>query len=74
MEETKNKKDEGCPFCVSNAKEIDYKNTELLRPMVSNYMKILPPRRTHLCSWHQRKFAQAVKRARIMALLPFTNQ
>jgi small subunit ribosomal protein S18 len=37
-------------------------------------MKILPRKRTGVCSWHQRKLATAIKRSRIMALLPFTNK
>jgi len=55
-------------------KEIDYKNTQLLQRFVNNFMKIKPRKRTGTCSWHQRKLATAIKRARIMALLPFINK
>ena len=67
------KKDKNCPFCVNNTKEIDYKDIRLLQKYVNVYKKILPRKRTGLCSWHQRKLALAVKRARAMALLPFTS-
>lgn len=55
-------------------KEIDYKNTGLLRKFVNYHMKILPAKRTGTCAWHQRKLSQAVKRSRIMALLGFVNK
>lgn len=60
-----------CYFCSQNLKEIDYKNTELLKRFISSQCKILPRRKTGVCSRHQRKLAQAIKRARFMALLPF---
>ena len=63
-----------CHFCANNLSEIDYKNIELLKKFTSNYMKILPRKRMGTCSKHQRKLAQAVKRARHMALIPFTNR
>jgi small subunit ribosomal protein S18 len=64
-------KDKNCYFCVNNVMEIDYKDINTLQKFVNVYKKILPTKRTGLCSWHQRKLAQAIKRARIMALLPF---
>jgi small subunit ribosomal protein S18 len=60
-----------CYFCSQNLKQIDYKNIEVLRRFVSSQYKILPRRKTGVCSRHQRKLAQAIKRARFMALLPF---
>ena len=65
------KKEKACIFCQHNVKEIDYKDTSTLRRFLSGYMKILPKRRTGVCSKHQRKLATAIKRSRIMALLPF---
>ncbi len=62
-----------CHFCVNNINDIDYKDTQLLRRFTNVYQKILPRKRTGACSWHQRKLATAVKRARIMALLPYTD-
>ena len=68
------KKEKQCYFCINNIKEIDYKSTQTLRRFINSYMKILPRKRTGACSWHQRKLATAIKRARIMALLPFINK
>lgn len=73
MEETI-KKEKQCHFCVNNIKEVDYKNTEILRRFVNSYGKIFPKKRMGTCSKHQRKLATAIKRARIMALLPFVNK
>jgi len=63
-----------CYFCVNNIKEIDYKDVSVLRRFVSNYEKILPRRKKGTCAKHQRKLTQAIKRARIIALLPFVKQ
>lgn len=68
------KKPKECYFCANDMKEVDYKEADLLRRFISSYMKILPKRRTGTCSWHQRKLSQAIKRARIMALLPFVRR
>lgn len=69
-----NKQEKTCYFCENNMKEIDYKNTGLLRKFVNYHMKILPSKRTGTCAWHQRKLATAIKRSRIMALLGFVNK
>jgi len=69
-----NKKEKKCFFCVNQVEEIDYKDTRLLRSFVNFHMKILPHKRTGICSWHQSKLATAVKRSRIMALLPTTHK
>ncbi|MEK7580447.1 MAG: 30S ribosomal protein S18 [Patescibacteria group bacterium] len=63
-----------CYFCVDNTNEIDYKNVELLRRFLSSYYKILPRRKRGTCAKHQRKLTEAIKRARFMALVPFTKQ
>ncbi|MBU2037378.1 30S ribosomal protein S18 [Patescibacteria group bacterium] len=63
-----------CYFCTENINELDYKNTQLLRNFLSGQGKILPPRRTGTCTKHQRILATAIKRARFMALLPFTSK
>jgi len=61
-----------CFFCQQKIQEIDYQDIELLRRFISGQAKILPPKRTGTCAKHQRKLAKAIKRARIMGLLPFT--
>ncbi len=63
-----------CYFCQEKIKEIDYKDTDLLRRFTSGQAKILPPKRTGLCAKHQRRLARAIKRARLMGLLPFTTR
>ncbi len=63
-----------CYFCQRNIKEIDYKNTKLLSKFVSGLAKIKAKKRTGVCSTHQRKLAQAIKRARFLALLPYTTK
>ncbi len=63
-----------CYFCQRNIKEIDYKNTKLLSRFVSGLAKIKAKKRTGVCSTHQRKLAQAIKRARFLALLPYTTK
>jgi len=63
-----------CHFCVNNLDNIDYKNVNLLRRFTSSYSKIVSRKRSGVCAFHQRKLAQAIKRARIMALLPFVTK
>jgi len=66
--------EKSCYFCQENLKYIDFKNITVLRNFLSSQGKILPPRRTGACSKHQRLLSQAIKRARMMALLPFTSK
>ena len=60
-----------CYFCSQNAKEIDYKDVDVLKKFLSAGMKIKNRKKTGLCAKHQRRLAQAVKKARQMALLPY---
>jgi small subunit ribosomal protein S18 len=61
-----------CYFCQRNTKEINFKDTEILRRFISGLAKIRPKKRTGVCSSHQRKLARAIKRARHLGLLPYT--
>lgn len=61
-----------CAFCVDKVEVIDYKDSAKLRHYISDRGKIQPRRRTGTCAKHQRALAGAVKRARHIALLPFT--
>jgi len=61
-----------CSFCVAKVDIIDYKEPSQLRRYISDRGKIEPRRRTGTCAKHQRALAVAVKRARHLALLPFT--
>jgi small subunit ribosomal protein S18 len=56
---------------VNQIDVIDYKDTTLLRRYTSSYAKIVPRRRSGVCAWHQRKLANAIKKARVLALMPF---
>ncbi len=62
-----------CYFCQNNIKKIDFKSTDLLTRFMSDMHKIKPRRKSGVCSKHQRKLSQAIKRARYMALVPYTN-
>lgn len=66
-------RDHYCYFCSNHIQEIDYKDINVLQKFTSNYQKILPRTRMGSCAKHQRKLQQAVKRARFMALIPYTN-
>jgi small subunit ribosomal protein S18 len=61
-----------CNFCVDKIQQIDYKDTGKLRRYVSERGKILPRRTTGTCAMHQRQLTVAIKRARQIALLPYT--
>lgn len=63
-----------CHFCVNAIEDIDYKDTRLLQRFTSSYGKIVPRRRSGVCMKHQRRLAEAIKRARFMALIPFVVQ
>lgn len=63
-----------CQFCTDQNVVIDYKNTELLRRYITDEGKIRPRRQTGTCARHQRAVAAEVKRARHIALLPYTGK
>ncbi|MFH0818485.1 MAG: 30S ribosomal protein S18 [Patescibacteria group bacterium] len=73
IKKRRTKAEQFCYFCVNNIKDIDYKQTDIIAKFTSNYAKILPRSRMGSCASHQRKLTQAVKRARYMALLPYTK-
>ena len=63
-----------CQFCTDRNAVIDYKQSDMLRRFISEDGKIRPRRQTGTCAKHQRALARAIKRARHMALLPFTGE
>ena len=63
-----------CIFCVEKIKDIDYKDVNRLRRFLSDRGKIDPRRKTGTCAKHQRRLSVALKRARYMALLPYTGE
>lgn len=62
-----------CHFCTNPNHPLDYKNFELLRKFISDRGKIIPKRRTGTCPKHQRELARQIKKAREIALLPYTG-
>lgn len=61
-----------CSFCVDKVEEIDYKDVAKLRRYITERGKILPRRISGNCAKHQRQMTTAIKRARNVAMLPFT--
>lgn len=61
-----------CAFCVDKVETIDYKDINRLRKFTSDRAKILPRRVTGTCAYHQRALTTAIKRARHVALIPYT--
>jgi small subunit ribosomal protein S18 len=61
-----------CKFCVEKIEYIDYKDIKTLQQFIPERGKILPRRISGTCALHQRKLQNAIKRARIAAMLPFT--
>ena len=62
-----------CAFCVDKVDHIDYKDVAKLRRYVTDRAKILPRRISGCCAKHQRQLTVAIKRARQIALLPYTS-
>ncbi len=63
-----------CPFCVDKAEFIDYKGYQRLRRFVTDRGKIKPRKTEGVCARHQRMLAEAIKRARQVALLPYVAE
>jgi len=61
-----------CYFCQRNLREIDFRDTEILKRFISGLAKIRARKRTGVCSKHQRQLTKAIKRARHLGLLPYT--
>jgi len=63
-----------CKFCVDKVELVDYKDVRRLRGFVSDRGKIVPRRISGSCARHQRQLTRAIRRARSMALLPYTAE
>jgi len=63
-----------CYFCQRNIKEINFRDTKALENFTSALGKIRPRKKTGLCAYHQRRLGEAIKRARFLALLPYTKE
>ncbi|MEZ0536198.1 30S ribosomal protein S18 [Caldicellulosiruptoraceae bacterium PP1] len=68
------KKKKVCSFCVERVYDIDYKDVNKLKRFLTERGKIQPRRITGNCARHQRQLTTAIKRARMIALLPFTAE
>lgn len=68
------KKTRQCYFCVNNVEHVDYKDMNTLRRYISSFAKIVPRKRSGVCMKHQRGLSNAIKQARIMALIPFVQK
>ena len=68
------KKKKNCSFCADKIEFVDYKDAHKLKRFLSERGKILPRRITGTCAEHQRQIAVAIKRARVMAILPFKGE
>jgi small subunit ribosomal protein S18 len=63
-----------CSFCVDKVTDIDYKDVAKIKKYISERGKILPRRISGNCAKHQRQLTVAIKRARVVALLPYTAE
>ncbi len=63
-----------CSFCVEKIDDVDYKQYEKLKRFVTERGKVLPRRISGNCAKHQRQLTRAIKKARIMALMPFSME
>ena len=63
-----------CVFCQEKVQYIDYKDVNRLKKFITEGGKILPRRMTGTCAMHQRELSNAIKKARIVALLPFKGE
>jgi small subunit ribosomal protein S18 len=62
-----------CPFCIRKVEYLDYKDTEVLEKYITPYGKMFGRKKTGVCASHQRQLTAAIKRARILGLLPFVG-
>jgi len=74
LKKDRRKKRRQCNWCADKIEVVDYKEIPKLRRYITERGKILPRRITGNCAHHQRQLTVAIKRARIMALLPYTSE
>lgn len=74
IKKERRKKRRQCNFCADKIESINYKDLPKLRRYVTERGKILPRRITGNCANHQRQLTSAIKRARVVALLPYTSE
>ncbi|NWF52888.1 MAG: 30S ribosomal protein S18 [Nitrospirae bacterium] len=74
MQQKKFQRKKFCRFCADKVDYIDYKDIRILKNYITERGKILPRRMTGTCARHQRKLTEAIKRARSIALLAYTEK
>ncbi len=70
----RNQRKKDCLFCRRKMIDVDYKDPSMLTRYISSWAKIKPTKDTGACAKHQRRLADAIKRARFLALLPYTTR
>lgn len=68
------RKKKTCKFTKEGIQEIDYKDIQILKNYITENGKIVPSRITGTCAKYQRQLSKAIKRARYLSLLPYTDQ
>lgn len=63
----------GCRFCSDKELIIDYKDAKLLKPFLTDRERIVPRRQNYLCRFHQRLLMKAIKKARLLGVVPFAS-
>jgi len=63
-----------CPMCEAGVRQVNYKDDKTLGRLMTEQGKILPRRMTGTCARHQRQVSRAIKRARYLALVPYTGR
>ncbi len=63
-----------CKFCAKGIEHVDYKDVDMLKKYLNHHLKIMGARVTGTCSKHQRRLSNSIKRARVVALIPFIIQ
>lgn len=63
-----------CKFCAKGIEHVDYKDVDTLKKYLNHHLKIMAARATGTCGKHQRRVSNAIKRARLVALIPFVVQ
>ncbi len=69
----KKQRKKACPLCSDKNFVLDYKNFDIMKKFINDKGKILPRRTTGACAKHQRDITLAIKRARQIAILPYTQ-
>ena len=70
----KSNKKKVCFFCAEKISAVEYKDVDLLRRFTTAQSKIIARKRTGMCSKHQRRLSNAIKRARFMAIIPYVSR